>query len=296
MKKYSKIIAVICSVLMCLSVCMFSVYADNESGAQPADPGQGSESQGSQGGGDQSDVPYVPEPDPGQGGGESQSSDVPYIPEQDPASSYDDGGQGGGYDNQTSYESSYNDGNSGSSVYYDSDGNSYSNQSDVYVGGGQSYQPPVSTAPPAALYDTDKKIDVKELSKNDWGDIAKLLKNSGQTDSSGGADDFAFIQKNTSKTDNGHWIIIAGIACITLSVVGFGYLIISNIIKRRKIKAGNISRSTPGKSANQYRSNDDYNDGYGSGGSKGSGYKKSAPKQAEKRSSSSRHSGGRRYR
>ena len=151
----------------------------------------------------------------------------------------------------------------------------------------------MSTAPPAALYDTDKKIDVKELSKNDWGDIAKLLKNSGQTDSSGGADDFAFIQKNTSKTDNGHWIIIAGIACITLSVVGFGYLIISNIIKRRKIKAGNISRSTPGKSANQYRSNDDYNDGYGSGGS---GYKKSAPKQAEKRSSSSRHSGGRRYR
>ena len=288
MKKYSKLIAVICAVFMCLSVCVFSVYADNESGAQPADPGQSSESQGSQGGGEQSDVPYVPDPAPDQSS-ESQQSDVPYIPEQDPASSYDDGG---GYDNQTSYESSYNDSGSGSSVYYDSDGNSYSNQSDVYVGGGQSYQPPVSTAPTAALYDADKKIDVNELSKNDWGDIAKLLKNSGQTDSSG-VDDFAFIQKNTSKVDNGHWIIIAGIACIALSVIGFGYLIISNIIKRRKIKAGNISKSTPGKSANQYRANDDYNDGYGSNGSGG---RNSAPKQPEKRSSSSRHSGGRRYR
>ena len=296
MKKYSKLIAVICAVFMCLSVCMFSVYADNESGAQPADPGQGSESQSSQSGGEQSDVPYIPESDPGQGGGESQSSDVPYIPDQDSGSSYvDGGGNGGGYDSQTSYESSYDDGGSNSNVYYDSDGNSYSNQSDVYVGGGQSYQPPVSTAPPAALYDTDKKIDVNELSKGDWGDIAKQLKNSGKTES-GGADDFAFIQKNTSKTDNGHWIMIAGIVCITLSVIGFVYLIVSKIHKRNKIKAGNISRSTPGKSANQYRSNDDYNDGYGSGGSKGSGYKKSAPKQPEKRSSQSRHSGGRRYR
>ena len=294
MKKYSKLIAVICAVFMCLSVCMFSVYADNESGAQPADPGgQGSESQSSQSGGEQSDVPYIPDQDSGQSS-ESQSSDVPYIPDQDSGSSYVDGGgnEGGGYDSQTSYESSYDGGGSSSNVYYDSDGNSYSNQSDVYVGGGQSYQPPVSTAPPAALYDTDKKIDVKELSKNDWGDIAKQLKNSGQTDSSG-VDDFAFIQKNTSKTDNGHWIMIAGITCIALSVAGFIYLIVSNINKRRKIKAGNISRSTPGKSANQYRSNDDYNDGYGSNGS---GYKKSAPKQPEKKSSSSRHSGGRRYR
>lgn len=284
MKKYSKLFAVFCSVLMCLSVCMFSVYADNESGAQPADPGQDSESQYSQSD-DQSDVPYIPDPAPDQSS-EAQSSDVPYIPEQDPASSYDDGG---GYDSQTSYESSYDDTNSGNNVYYDSDGNSYSNQSDVYVGGGQSYQPPVSTAPPAALYDTDKKIDVNELSKKDWGDISKLLKSSGQADSNGGADDFAFIQNNTSKTDNGHWIIIAGIICIALSVVGFIYLIVSNINKRRKIKAGNISKSTPGKSANQYRSNDDYNDGYGSGN------KKSASKQPEKRSSS-RHSGERGYR
>lgn len=290
MKKYSKIIAVVCSVLMCLSVCMFSVYADNESGAQPADPGQGGESQSSQGG-DQSDVPYIPDQDPGQSS-EAQSSDVPYIPEQDSASSYDDGGNGGGYDSQTSYESSYDDGGNSSNVYYDADGNSYSNQSDVYVGGGQSYQPPVSTAPPAALYDTDKKIDVNELSKGDWGDIAKQLKNSGKSDS-GGADDFTFIQNNTSRTDNGHWIIIAGITCIALSVTGFIYLIASKIHKRNKIKAGNITRSTPGKSASSHRANDDYNDGYGSGGS---GYKKSAPKQTEKRSSSSRHSGGRRYR
>ena len=67
-------------------------------------------------------------------------------------------------------------GNNGSG-WVDSDGNVFSSPQDVYVGGGQSYQPPQSTAPSAALYDTkDKKVDDKTLSSNDWGDIAAKLK------------------------------------------------------------------------------------------------------------------------
>lgn len=270
-RNYSKAIAALLAAIMCFSVCIFSVYAvPGEDGEVTPDPGgqSSAESGGSseQGGGQSSDVPYIPESDPGdQGGG--QSSDVPYIPDDGGQSSYSDGG-GGGYDggNQTSYENDNGNGNSSNNnVYYDSDGNSYSNQDEVYVGGGQSYQPPASTAPTAALYDTDKKVDVNELSKNDWGDIANMLKNTGTAESDG--DDFAFIQKNTSKKDNGHWIIIAGAICILLSIAGFIYLIVSKISRRKKIKEGNIGKtSDPQRKGVARRSNDDYDDGYGSKG------------------------------
>ncbi len=275
MKTYSKIIAAFLAALMCLSVCMFSVYAESmDDPAQPADPGGGQSSSDSSA--QSSDTPYIPEPEPPVQSSDYES-DVPYIPEQDQSSYYDDGG----YDSQTSYENEVNE-SSNNNVYYDSDGNSYSNQDDVYVGGGQSYQPPVSTAPPAALYKTEKKIDVNELSKNDWGDISKMLKNAGKNES--GGDDFAFIQNNTSKADNGHWIIIGGIICIGLSVAGFIYLIASKINRNKKIKAGNISKNTPQKNNAQYRANDDYNDGYGSASSEN--------RQPEKTKSSGHYGGG----
>lgn len=273
MKKYSKAIAAILAALICISMCAFSVYADEEGEVTPVDdPGQQSEIIDPQ-----SDVPYIPEEDPGQQS-EDYQSDVPYIPEYDDPNSYES------QDYNTEYESSeYSD--DSNYVYYDSDGNSYSNQEDVYVGGGQSYQPPASTAPPAALYETDKKIDVSELSKKDWGDIASLLKNTGSTDSDG--DDFAFIQKNTSRVDNGHWIIIAGAVCILLSITGFIYLIASGIARRRKIKAGNITKTSaqnPRYNAQQ-RSADDYDDGY-----------KTAPSKQQKPANRHSGKGGTRYR
>ena len=257
-RNYSKAIVAFLTAIMCLCVCVFSVYAvPAEDGEVTPGPG-GDQSQSDQ----SSDVPYIPD-QPSDGGDQSsaQSSDVPYIPE-DNQSSYDDGGNNGGGDYQTSYETNDSD-DGNNNVYYDSDGNSYSNQDDVYVGGGQSYQPPVSTAPTAQLYDTDKKVDVNELSKNDWGDIANMLKNTGSADGDG--DDFAFIQKNTSKNDNGHWIIIGGLLCILLSITGFVYLIASKIRRRKKIREGNITKTTdPQKKAGARRANDDYDDGYGS--------------------------------
>lgn len=275
MKRYSKAIAAFLAALMCISVCMFSVYADIDDGNQPADPGgQIDVSGGEQSG--EGDVPYIPDEPPVQSS--DAESDIPYIPESD-AGGQDYNSYNG--DNQTSYESYDNSEDSNNYVYYDGDGNSYSNQEDVYVGGGQSYVPPVSTAPPASLYETDKKIDVNELSKNDWGDIANMLKKSGSTESDG--DDFAFIQKNTNKGDNGHWIIIAGALCIALSITGFIYLIASNISRRKKIKAGNITRNTPQpRSAQPGRANDDYNDGYGS----------SSAKQSSRQPDKAKYSGG----
>lgn len=227
---------------MCLCVCVFNVYAvPGEDGEVTPDPGGGDQSSAQS-----SDVPYIPDP-PAEGGGDqssAQSSDVPYIPESNnDNSSYDGGGGGydGGGDNQTSYETD-GGGESSNNVYYDSDGNSYSNQDDVYVGGGQNYQPPASTAPTAALYKTEKKIDADELSKSDWGELSNLLKNNGAAESDG--DDFAFIQNNTSKKDNGHWIVIAGLICILLSITGFIYLIASKISRRKKIKEGNITKTS----------------------------------------------------
>lgn len=262
-RNYSRALVAFLAAIMCLCVCVFNVYAvPGEDGEVTPDPGGGDQSSAQS-----SDVPYIPDP-PAEGGGDqssAQSSDVPYIPESNnDNSSYDDGGGGydGGGDNQTSYETD-GGGESSNNVYYDSDGNSYSNQDDVYVGGGQNYQPPASTAPTAELYKTEKKVDVDELSKSDWGELSNLLKNNGAAESDG--DDFAFIQNNTSKKDNGHWIVIAGLICILLSITGFIYLIASKISRRKKIKEGNITKtSDPQKKGAARRSNDDYDDGYGS--------------------------------
>ncbi len=289
MKKHSKAIAAVLAALMCLSVCVFSVYAEGEEDYQQS----GNESEQQSFNPDQSsDVPYVPEV-PDQSSDYSQS-EVPYIPEDNNESSYYSS------DTDTNYQSSeYSYDNSNDSVYYDGDGNSYSNQDEVYVGGGQSYQPPVSTAPPAALYETNNKIDVNELSKKDWGDIANLLKNTGSSESDG--DDFAFIQKNTSKVDNGHWIIIVGIICILLSVTGFIYLIASGIHRRKMIKAGNIGKNSAQQPryGEPQRANDDYDDGFKSSSKKSkqnSRSKGSANRYSENGKSGRSGKGGTRYR
>ena len=286
-RNYIRALASFLVAVMCLCVCVFNVYAvPAEDGEVTPDPGGGDQSSAQS-----SDVPYIPDT-PSGGGDQSsaQSSDVPYIPESNNESSYDGGGggyDGGGGDNQTSYEND-NSSQSSNSVYYDSDGNSYSNQDEVYVGGGQSYQPPASTAPTAALYETDKKVDVNELSKNDWGSLSDLLKNKGAADSDG--DDFAFIQNNTSKKDNGNWIVIAGLICILLSITGFIYLIASKISRRKKIREGNIAKaSDPQKRGVTKRSNDDYNDGYGSKRKSEQQTKQQPDRRAEKAKTVSRY-------
>ena len=112
----------------------------------------------------------------------------------------------------------------------------YSDGDDVYVGGGQStYTVPETTAPPAQMYSVSKDtIDDKTLSQSDWNDISANLKNASLNDSDG--DDFNFIKKNTSKSDNGHWMLYAGIVCLILSVAGIVYFIIATVKSRGRYK------------------------------------------------------------
>ena len=108
----------------------------------------------------------------------------------------------------------------------------YSNDGSEYVGGGQStYTVPETTAPPAQMYSVSRDtIDDKTLSKNDWNDISANLKNASLQDSDG--DDFSFIKKNTSKSDNGHWMLYVGIACVVLSIAGIVFFIVSTVKSR----------------------------------------------------------------
>lgn len=177
-----------------------------------------------------------------------------------------DPGNGGNSDNGNTNTNNYSDGNNSnssdnsSSVYYDSDGNEYSDQSEVYVGGGQSYEPPVSTAPSAPLIKTEKDIDVNELSKNDWNDIKASLTKA-QKGGADSGDDFSFIQKNTSKADNGHMFLVIGIAMVILSVAGFTYLIVSAVRRKNAAPIKGV-KSAGGSAPSRYRDESDYDDGY----------------------------------
>lgn len=275
MNKHSRLITALLALIFCFSaITAFSitpVYAEGQ-------VGEGAGGEGGEGGGETPVVdpepvytdPITPEPEP--------VYTDPVVPEPvytDPVSPDDGGGSGSGGSGGGSSDSGSGSGSSGggssdsgsgggnndsSSVYYDSDGNQHANQSDVYVGGGQSYAPPVSTAPSVGLVKTEKNIDVNELSKNDWNDIKASLQKASKGSSGSDGDDFSFIQKNTAKEDNGHWIIIAGVLCLLLSVTGFIYLIASAISRRRR-----LMNPTAGSSQGYYRSDSDYDDGYQGG-------------------------------
>ena len=142
----------------------------------------------------------------------------------------------------------------------------------------------------AALYDTSKsRIDDKTLTYSDWDDIAKKLRepeNNKNADKSG---DFAFIQKNTDVSDNGHWMLLVGFTLIALSLIGFIYLIV-NASRRKRAAVANSYRA-PGNpyaqtSGPRYRREEpqDYVDDFGAETAK-------KPKKSKKSKNS-----GRRYR
>ena len=259
MSRHIKLLSVMMAAVMGLSaVSTAAVFAEGDvSVVEPAAPDIPEEPQPGPDVPDFTEGPIAEPEDP-------DIPDTPYYPPDDDGNSGSGGGSQSGGGGQSSWG-----GNSGGGVER-SEGNefnynNYSNTETFYVGGGQTYIPPKATAPSAALYNSDKKtIDDKELNRNDWGDIASRLKNTGNSpaaedDSSG---DFNFIQKNTAKEDNGHWIIISGVLCLLLSVTGFIYLIASAISRRRRLRmpAGNSLQGN-------YRADDDYDDGY-QGGSK----------------------------
>lgn len=247
MRKH-KLFAVSLAAVMCLSIGSLTAFSEDNSGADASvtpDPVVSEDP-----------APVTPDPvvpDPVVPDPPAVSTDTSEI-SYDPGYDGEQGGSGGGgYSDGTS---EYTD--DGPTYYYDSDGNSYTDQNEVYVGGGQTYEPPAATAPSAALYKTDGKVDENTMSEGDWGDIARRLKNSDGSNDDGAAD-FAAIQNNTASGDNGHWMIIAGIACLLLSLTGFVYFIVSGIMRRRALKAPVQAASA---SQPRYRANDDYDDGF----------------------------------
>lgn len=154
------------------------------------------------------------------------------------------------------------------SDYYSDPDDDYISQSSEYsyIGGGQSYVAPESTAPSAALYDTKNDVDDKTLSNSDWKEIAGNLANA---DAGDGSDDFNFIKKNNSANDNGEWLLICGIICLVLSAAGIGYVVVSAVLRKKNTKNGGSSSSKKPAYAGaadggkaRYRSEGDYGDGY----------------------------------
>ena len=278
MTKHLRIITALLALIFCVSaVSSFSVtvFAESQVSEEPANP----------------DPVITPEPvNPEPVNPEPYNDDSGYN------SNSNNNNSNNNYNNYGSGDSdngsSADNGSESSAVYYDSDGNEHDSQSDVYVGGGQTYVPPVSTAPSAPLIKTQNNIDVNELSKNDWNDIkaslAKANKNGGMSD----GDDFSFIQKNTAKGDNGHLVLVLGITMLVLSVAGFTYLIVSAVRRRRQMAAPLAAKAAAHSSASgHYRADSDYNDGF-----------KASSKKADKfdtakipNASKAKQKGGKRY-
>ncbi len=260
MSKKLRLFTAFIAVMLCFSVCMLSVYAVEESGIDSSssevsggiDESSGTDVSGEESsGGESSDVES--------GGSESEPDyEDPTDSGYDSPSDTNEGGDD--YNQDTNQQSPDND----TPDYSNEDTESLysSNDNEFYVGGGQTYVVPENTAPSVPLYDTDNSMYDKELSSSDWGDIAANLKNASQSDDD---DDFNFIKKNTSTSDNGDWMLIAGIICLLLSIAGIVYVVVSTV----KNKKGAPSAAKYGSkyaaataSRGGYRSGRDYGDSF----------------------------------
>ena len=287
MNRKKKLLIVLLSVIFCLSAFTLSVYAVGEDG------------------GEYSDVI----PGDNQGGGESSGGDV-VIPPENSGSGDNNGGNGdnnGGYidnnnsssyvdNNGTDYGTDYgNDYNNG----YDEQGGyeqDYNYDEPSYLGGGQTYVAPQNTAPSAALYNSSGSVGDKTLNSNDWNDISERLKNASNSADDG--DDFSFIQKNDSLSDNGGWMLVVSVVCFALSAAGILYFIVLTV--QNKKKGAFAAATNTGRMSKSNSSRDYYGDGYRAASAKSS--KKSskfdtAEVSLPKNTQGKRYkNGGRRYR
>lgn len=275
MSRHTKLIAAVLSVLMLFTACAsLTVFASNEEGAAPQESAADQQNENSASGNDN--------------GGEAHESGGNDEPQQDDdghnRDDYEDGRYEDDYDdsyqddhqNNRNYQDNQDNQDNQSNnrdrdtenesvmyVYYDSDGNEYTNPGDMYVGGDQTYTPPVSTpSTTAALYDTANiKVDEKTLSNGDWADISRKLRTANAAPSND-TGDFTFIQKNTDTGDNGHWMLILGFSLIALGIIGFIYLI-SRASARKKALAADPAQNTQPQRKPRYSTDDSYGDDFG---------------------------------
>ncbi len=221
MIKQHKPIITLLTFIFCITAFGFNAYAVGENaGELPS------------GGDDTSSIveppTYAPPVDSAPQSSESYiSSDTSqYVPDYNSSSNYYSYSEPDYYSSSNNYDYNYNN-----------NYNEYSQSSEVYVGGGQTYDPPATTAASVPVYDVDsRKIDDSVLSSKDWKDIQSSLNNAG--DSNAGNDDFSFIKNNDSKLNNGEWMLILGIALIILSLAGITYVVIEMVKKRKGVTVG----------------------------------------------------------
>ncbi len=243
MSKHFKLLVILLSVILCFSA--FSITAM----AIDADGDGYDDETGELIGGDSSDV----ETDPVYTDPYVETDPVVTDPVYDPDPVYTDPYvETDPVVTDPVYEPNYNQ-----SSDYDYN-NDYIADPPSYVGGGQSYVAPVSTAPSVPLIDANENIDVNELSSNDWKDISANLKNA--SNSSDG-DDFSFIQNNNSSGDNGYWLLIIGVVLVLLSLAGITYFFVSGASLRKKLASAGAPAHS-GSYQSRYRASDDYDDGY----------------------------------
>ncbi len=255
MSKRFKLITALLALIFCMTA--FGVTASavegDDSQSVVIDDGQSDESV------QEPEQPAQPAVDdnPGQGGNtgggssdyNSQSDYNDYNDSYSDNINYDYNDYSNNYSNDNNYDYNYG-------------GNDYSNQyeeyNDVnsYLGGDQTYVEPVTSASSASLYDVDENdIDDTELASSEWKSIlANINTSSGSGDDS---DDFGFIKNNTSKVDNGDWMLIVGISLMVLSAAGIAYVIISNVMTRKKVAVRAGGRGTA-----PMRQGNSYSDGY----------------------------------
>ncbi len=265
MKQKIKILALMLSLLICLSVFSITAYADNEDDLYSSDVN----SDVSQVVPDNNDQPADTVPNESNG----QDTDTNYNSGSDNSvsdnySNYDSSNSYSNYadnsnDSYTDYNNSnsyneYNDynnyefENNNSGYDTNSNVNSYNENNTNEYNSGYLQQPSE-----ADLYKTDGMVDNDELSDSDWNSIAQSLQNAND---SGDGDDFNFIKKNNSSSDNGIWMLISGALLIILAIVGIAYVIISGMNNKKKFAYGNGYNTFNSNSSRKPKNY--YNDGF----------------------------------
>ena len=226
------IIAILLALMVSVSLCTFTAYADPEDGddipvySEDDTPIYSEEDTPSY---SEEDIPSYSE------------EDTPIYSEEDTPSYSEEDTPSYSNDDTTSYDSgdtNYDD----SYIYPDTDdGVDFDENDEAYSD---------TKAPTSPVYDVkNKKISTDTLKKSDWEKIKAQLSNA---DGSDNGDNFNFIRKNNGGDDNGAWMLYLGISLEVIGAATIITVIVLSARKRKKLTAGgsDSDRRTPPSAGN----------------------------------------------
>lgn len=223
-------ISIVLSLVMGVSMVTVSLAGatgfDDVSSAEPIDPVVSEEVSS-----DYTSIPDEPI------SSEDVSSEIDY-PSQDYESSSVPDYESSVYTPDPNWESS-------SSYYYYDPG-------DYYV---ESYDPEnvVSSIENNVDMYKPRNDDDNDYKEEKWN---KIVLNVDNNNKNGGSGSFSKIKDNTSKGDNGQWVLVVGIILIALSFIGIAYFIIATLHDKKKNKPKNGGSGGSGSSSSSRYSSD----------------------------------------